>query len=316
MVTFISNMEHGLPNPMSTCYVNSFIQALMATKAFPEACIEAEDPFGFTKLVTEDKQELKQHYFRMMKTLQKELPWMNVFEFNDVHEFAIMCLDYMHEKSRSTASVPTAPVPTVRKSAYTKLKELCDQELLKNSSAFSNRFYSTIVLQTDCGHCGDINLNIEMALTFDISNGLGAQEDFEKLLAQHFRSMKVPDWKCEKCNKTHPDSTRYMYVWRPADVILVLLKRTRYKNGRARKLTAEVDMPFELNIDKYVLSREDNCRYKMKSLCTHFGGLEHGHYTASVVFESKKLKEYDDMKISEVDDIDKNNVYMIVYEKI
>ena len=314
-------MNHGLPNPMSTCYVNSFIQALMATKAFPEACIEADDPFGFTKLVTEDKQELKQHYFRMMKTLQKELPWMNVFEFNDVHEFSIMCLDYMHEKSRPTAPVPAAPVPAApvpaaRKSAYMKLKTQCDQELTKNTSAFSHKFYSTMVLQTDCGNCGEINLNIELALTFDISNGLGGESDFEKLLAHHFRSMKVPDWKCDKCNETHPESTRYTYVWRPADVFLVLLKRTRYKNGRARKLTAEVDMPFELNIDKYVLSREDNCRYKMRSLCTHFGGLEHGHYTASVVTEEDKLKEYDDMKISEVDGIDKNNVYMIVYEKI
>ena len=309
-------MDHGLPNPMSTCYVNAFLQALMATHAFPEACLKANDPFGFMKLVTKDNEELKKHYFHMLKTLQKTLPWMNVFEFNDVHEFAIMCLDYMHEKSRSPPQSNLSVIPPA-KTAYMKLKTLCDQELEKNTSAFSHKFYSTMVLQTDCGNCNEINLNIELALTLDISSGLGMESKFEELLAKHFRSMKVPDWKCDKCNETNPDSTRYIYIWKPAEVILVLLKRTRYKNGRARKLTAEVDMPFELNIDKFVLSQEEpRCRYRMTSLCTHLGDLEHGHYTAAVVSESNELKEYDDMTLSDVDRIDKNNVYMIVYEKM
>lgn len=309
-------MEHGLPNPLSTCYVNSFLQALMATKAFPKACSDGGDPFGFMELVSNEDETLHRKYMNMMKTLQKELPWMNVFDFNDVHEFAIMCLDHMHEKSRLSSPEMIPHQDSLPKSAYQKLENMCDIALSKHTSALSHKFYSTVVLQTDCGNCGEINLNIELALTLDISKGLSVEPDFNKLLSHHFRSMKVPDWKCDKCNQTNAESTRYMYMWRPADVILVLLKRTRYQNGRARKLTSEVNVPYDLNIDKYVLSRKANCKYQMKSLCTHFGGLEHGHYTATILSESKKLKEYDDMTVSDVEDIDKNNVYMIVYEKV
>lgn len=308
-------MDHGLPNPLSTCYINSFLQAMITTKAFRESCLSAGDPFGFMKLTKyENKTELNKHYLQMIKTLQKELPFMNILEFNDVHEFMIMCMDYMHEKSRGPL-VLTEREPC-KKNAYAQLKKMCDEKLEKHNSCFSHNFYSTMVLQTDCGNCKDVNLNIELMLSIDISNGLQTDaHNFDNLLKRHFRSMKVPDWKCEKCNNTHPDSLRYTYIWRPAEVLLVLVKRTRFMKGLPRKLTSEIEVPMKINLENYVLSQEDTCEYRLRGGSVHHGDILHGHYTA-LVFDGDTIKEYDDESITTVTSVDRKNIYMLVYDKL
>ena len=308
-------MEHGLPNPFSTCYINAFLQCMMATKSFVDACESAGDPLGFMKLrELNDNQELKKNYREMIQKLQKEIPCINVFEFNDVHEFMMLCMDFMHEQSR--APLVLIEPERYRKNVYVQLKKMCDEKLAKHNSCFSHKFYSTMVLQTDCGRCKSVNLNVELVLSIDISNGLiKSNGDFDYLLKKHFRSMKVPDWKCEKCNKYHPESMRYMYIWRPADVMIMLIKRTRYVKDRAYKLTQLIEPPQSLDIRQYVLSQEDTTKYTMRSLCTHHGDMNHGHYTASVC-QGGSFKEYDDMVIYDTNSFDKENVYIILYEKI
>lgn len=308
-------MEHGLPNPLSTCYINSFLQCMMATKAFADACESAGDPLGFMKLRdVNDKEELKKNYREMIQKLRKHIPSIKVFEFNDVHEFMMLCMDFMHEKSRGPLVL--LEMRRCSKNPYARLKKMCDEALAEQNSCFSHKFYSTMVLQTDCGYCQSVNLNVELVLSIDISNGLERSHgDFDYLLKKHFRSMKVPDWKCDNCDKCHAESVRYMYIWRPADVMIVLIKRTRYVKGRAYKLTQLIEPPPSLDIEKYILCREESSKFTMRSLCTHHGDVQYGHYTASIC-QGESFKVYDDMIISRANSFDKENVYMILYEKI
>ena len=65
------------------------------------------------------------------------------------------------------------------------------------------------------------------------------------------------------------------------------------------KITKRVEMPFPLELHKYLTDRRDPLRYKLIAAITHHGtGESEGHYTAVTQTSSSKYYLFNDVTVS------------------
>ncbi|GAB4823329.1 hypothetical protein N2152v2_010375 [Parachlorella kessleri] len=89
---------------------------------------------------------------------------------------------------------------------------------------------------------------------------------------------------CEQC-KDKTSATKHLRIHRFPDVLVLHIKRFKYKGSNTDKLTANVSFPLkELNLHQFASPETpcspSECTYDLFGVSNHYGSLSGGHYTA------------------------------------
>jgi uncharacterized UBP type Zn finger protein len=139
-------------------------------------------------------------------------------------------------------------------------------------------------------------------------------------LAAFFSTEKVPEWRCDSCNRRTGGEKTYR-IWRFPTTLLVMLKR--FSND-GKKNNAEVCVNEDVDLEEYVVGPHSNCgcEYVLTAFICHFGrSAQSGHYVAFCRSSSSSSSWvcYDDDRVSIFgrDAVSRfsSNVYVMMYEK-
>lgn len=138
-------------------------------------------------------------------------------------------------------------------------------------------------------------------------------------------------WYCSKC-KDHFRATKRLEFWTLPDVLIVHLKRFKYRGGMgmfmgggSNKISTYVDFPTrDLDMTPYVLHKEDKDStfvYDLYAVTNHYGRSGYGHYTsfARDIFDSGSKRKlcrwnvFDDEQCRPESDIKTSAAYLLFY---
>ena len=175
---------------------------------------------------------------------------------------------------------------------YDKQRFVMDKEWIKQVeneySELIPMFYGQTIMQIVCGNCHNINHNYE--LFFNIMLPVVVNNaTLEDCIDAYFSEEVMDHWTCDECNRK-ADSKKTQRLWRLPRILIISLKRFSCMN----KNNAKIEIPLDLNLNKYVLTK--NIHYKLVATALHYGNLDSGHYTA-IVKKNERWFEIDDLNV-------------------
>tara|TARA_B100001094_G_scaffold293595_1_gene313565 strand:+ start:2527 stop:3339 length:813 start_codon:yes stop_codon:yes gene_type:complete len=106
------------------------------------------------------------------------------------------------------------------------------------------------------------------------------------------------------------DKKKTLSFWYFPKILIICFNK--YNN---KKL---IDYPLEnLDLNKYAKAYKKDCKFNLLSIVNHIGNSYGGHYYMYNIYKNKCVLFNDD-KVNDIDinDIDKQNTYMLIYKKI
>ncbi|XP_050379579.1 ubiquitin carboxyl-terminal hydrolase 8-like [Argentina anserina] len=127
-------------------------------------------------------------------------------------------------------------------------------------------------------------------------------------------------WFCPIC-KTPRQASKKLDLWRLPEILVIHLKRFSYDHYFKNKLETLVDFPvYDLDISTYIThhSSQLSSRYMLYAISNHYGGLGGGHYTAFVQLGKGSWYEFDDDRVSAVNEesIKTSAAYVLFYRRV
>ncbi|KAJ1969519.1 ubiquitin-specific protease doa4 [Dispira parvispora] len=257
----------------------------------------------------------------------------------DSQEFLGFLLDGLHEDlnlASKPGSKPSHQVDTIPDSEWEKLPEqrasdlAWEHYLLKNASVVVGLFQGQLQSRLRCLTCQATSTTYTpfMSLSIPIPvSGPGRQSQSSVRLHQcldafvHQEVLEGEDqWHCPQC-KTRRRATKQMYITRLPDILLIHLKRFSFQGPFRDKLESNVAFPLcNLDMSPYLApafrpgssqlptakDQRAACVYDLYAVSNHFGGLNGGHYTATVrsgfrekwfLFDDSRVFECDEGKV-------------------
>jgi len=303
----------GIINLGNTCYMNSILQCLShllifhpKNNNFTEECTDIDETMliyewlRFQKFMWENNdsdtvnpQKLL-HCFK--HNCQKHNAWFESFEQNDVDEFLILFLDYLHKSIPCTMEIISNNKHHNKKinAIIMNSQNIWKQFYSNDYSYIVENFYSQLLCYTTCPKCNYYTTNHDpiQVLSLEISEHSTSLYD---CLDDYTKSVNLDDdnlWTCDNCN-SKVKSEKKTLLWKTSDIIMISLKR--FNNNH--KINKYLKYPDILNLDNYNLNYGTNKknRYCLESLAIHCGGLHGGHYYSVCKNHlSKSWYKYDD----------------------
>jgi ubiquitin C-terminal hydrolase len=297
---------HGLPNLGATCYLNTSIQCLMFSKNFYKFIEKNNNLYNLLDIYP--MKDLKD-YINFCKLLQGKIDFININYFNDIHEFLTFFIDKLKDDTIKKGK----EVEIKKDSMYSMMKYKYDKFWYDRNdySDLMNLLYIENIIQTECGHCNKIWQNYEMNTMLELD--IIEKDNLIDAIKRYSESVKVNEWKCDKCEMKHDNSEKKGIFWKLPKLLMICLKRFKHNNGTLQKLNYEFDYPLNLNLTDFVLKKGDY-KYNLIAVANHFGDHNHGHYTSTLI--NNMIFTVDDSKIIKANSLNKQNAYVLFYEKI
>ncbi|TPX72166.1 hypothetical protein SpCBS45565_g00688 [Spizellomyces sp. 'palustris'] len=330
----------GLKNLGNTCFMNSVIQCLGGTVPLARYFLDGSyrkhmnrrNPLGTRGEVTDAFAELVKTMWSgqdgnvVTPTKFKEIigahhPSFRGTEQQDSQEFLAFLLDSLHEDlnvARKGTVVPDKepdedeegiPDAVLLDRAWKRYRKL-------NWSIIVDLFQGILRNRLECLTCGksSTTFNPFMYLTLPIPSHNQAGKKNGPVYLQEcldkFVEEEVLDgddaWRCPRC-KVPRRSTKRLTIARLPTVLLVHLKRFYFSGPFRNRVDTYVEFPVSsLDLTRYMTQRTGYAPegvYDLYGISNHFGGLNGGHYTASVKNSYKnKWFSFDDSRFSGVDE--------------
>ena len=286
----------GLINLGNTCYMNSIFQCLShllifhpKNKDFSNECIDINKDslinewLRFQKFMWENNDYNTINPSKLLSTFKdncvKYNSWFDSFHQNDVDEFLVLFLDYLHKSIPCTMDIVS----------YNSHNNKDIDKIIKNSQDiwrkfYSNdysyiveQFYSQLLSYTTCPKCNYYTTNHDpvQVLSLEISPRSKTLYD---CLDDFTKSTNLDDdnlWTCDNCHDK-VKSQKKTLLWKTSDVIIISLKRF----NQLTKINKFIEYPDILTLTNYNLNYGTSKinKYCLQSLAIHVGGLEGGHY--------------------------------------
>lgn len=303
MYEYKVQMIKGLPNKQNTCYLNSTIQCMLNCEHMIAYLHNHEDFFNLLNIHTQ--------YDNVLIKIQKSLLCIKIHEQNDVHEFLMLLIDYLYEQNNKEILLNA---PSTLSTSYMKLSYKCDKLWFSKYSPILDLFYTQLVIQTQCTQCNHAYLNFEneCVIQLDIRYSI---DNLSKALQRFFEDNILDHWKCDNC-RSSLKNMRIQRIWRLPKILIICVKRFKYKDNNMAKVSFDFDVPFVLDMKKYTLKKYHNYRYKLKSIINHYGQPSYGHYNVNIL-KNDEIVNIDDETISNnIKNIDTKNNYICFYESV
>lgn len=321
------NLEvFGLDNIHYTCYLNTTLQCLFSIKNFRKNIVNekydsSNQLTSCLKQIIDNKDKIK-FLKTFIKHMMIKVDWFRFLEHNDMHEFLLIFIDQLNQEIvKTTNTHVTIPHYKSLDDKYLKTSlfsnSIRDWKLSnKNENCWLNDMLSgQIVNQIICGHCNKIHHNFEIfrEISLEITDTCASLEDcMKEYFGKHY--INIDDscnnkWKCDKCKETKKSLKSCKLIIEP-EVLIISLKRFKHNNGRFIKNNKKINIPGNLNLFDYCLSK--NKQYNLNAIANHMGSLSGGHYNSYVKYDEKKYL-IDDESVHSVRDFSDNNAYTIFY---
>lgn len=88
-------------------------------------------------------------------------------------------------------------------------------------------------------------------------------------------------YKCDICNE-ETQATRTFLLLSAPKILVLHLKRFSHVGRGFQKIGSHINFDFDLNIDKFVIRRDQNTEYELYGVVVHSGSMFGGHYISFV----------------------------------
>ncbi|KAI7984017.1 Ubiquitin carboxyl-terminal hydrolase 8 [Camellia lanceoleosa] len=127
-------------------------------------------------------------------------------------------------------------------------------------------------------------------------------------------------WYCPGCKK-HRQASKKLDLWRLPEILVIHLKRFSYSRFLKNKLETCVDFPVHnLDLSTYIAHRngQSSNRYMLYAVSNHYGSMGGGHYTAFVHHGGDRWYDFDDSRVSSIneDRIKTSAAYVLFYRRV
>jgi ubiquitin carboxyl-terminal hydrolase 8 len=333
----------GLKNIGATCYINTLIQCLASSPYFIRFILsnDFQDRLENNKNNEDNKiyliNELKDIInslcikgnslipIRFLKTLKLKFDFIDINEQNDLHEILLLILNKLNEEIKIHNAKDKFNTKLLdlnlnnNISDYRKIEIQAHKQwynLHKNEySELTELFYGQSISQIICGNCSHIHHNHESynALNLELPTKVNVkQTTLYDCINMHTKKeiIEKGEWKCDKCN-IKEKSEKIIKYWNFPPNLIICLKRFYYneKIKRMSKNNLNIDIPFDLDLKEYAISKNSNTKYKLNAIGLHLGNIYGGHYVAIVRKNPNNDDEWlmiDDLSINTIKKKDLN----------
>jgi ubiquitin carboxyl-terminal hydrolase 8 len=324
----------GLANIGSTCYINSIIQLLGHSQPFVIFLLSKNfDNNNNNILVSKELKEIFdliwiQHHSlkpnKFLNALQKNFDFINVNFQQDIHEILLLLLNKINEELKINNLVSYKKFNYNQK-VLQNLGNKCDKEWYeyhkKEYSEIIDLFYGQIINQIKC-NCNQISHSYDFfsILQIEIPKN-DTNINLNDCIKSYFSSFFLNDnekkeWKCDKCN-LYDKSKKVAKIWKMPPILLISIKRFEYNNNAFVKNDKDIDIPFELDLDQYIISNNTHTKYKYVGSAIHLGRSNFGHYI-SIFKKNTEFTVIDDQNINNINEENGINLikksYVLLYE--
>ena len=195
---------------------------------------------------------------------------------------------------------------------------------INNGYSIINKIFSGLYINiSECENCGYKNFSFTYSDTLDLDLFCSEKHIiFSNLYECLDNQMNINLYSNENIHKKNTGHLRcynYYKFFYPPDCLIIRLKRFTDKG----KINNNIDIPINLNIDKYIhmfSDKNNNYNYRLCSAIIHLGGgLGGGHYI-SIGYKNNMWLEFNDSNVSRINEyhIDKylSRAYILFYQKI
>lgn len=142
----------------------------------------------------------------------------------------------------------------------------------------------------------------------------------EDLIELFLQEEKIDDL-CNFCKKKSIFTLKTDIYKEPKNLIIKLQRFLSFNSNE--KLDTKIEFPIDLNIEKYIISKNDNFIFKLYGIIIHEGNLNNGHYYSfckNNVYDDNWYK-FNDQQVEEVEEFEilneenYKNAYVLFYKK-
>nr|XP_046920661.1 ubiquitin carboxyl-terminal hydrolase 2-like isoform X2 [Dermatophagoides farinae] len=302
----------GLSNLGNTCYMNSVIQALFATKSFRDFLMANHEHgqlySALSRLFKEMSSSIRYGHVnpsQFRSTFIQLEPKFNGCEQQDAQEFLSYVINDLHEelnkpRSRSSRSSAIMLEPKSAQEAWSIYRDRYNDSKLVD--IFVGQYASVI----KCSYCGNESTCWDPFWDLPLPVPRNRNRiDIDECIAE-FTSAEILDGNeqpfCSRC-KQHRKSTKRLSIVRSPKILVIHLKKF---SNNGYKLSSDINVNQQIRIDNGSSSSSSSSTmvtYELYGCVCHHGYLSRsGHYTAYCQYEQQRWYHCDDQKVRDCTD--------------
>ena len=310
----------GIQNFGNTCYLNSIIQTLNSSKIFLNNVLNNDfklngnkEYYIINELIRLYKGIWSENCIIVPQSIFKSLEEnfeIVINEQNDADELLQQILNKINEEvcyNDLTINI-NGVVNTKNDKIYYNSLKIWEKFFKKEFSFIVDIFYGQYYEEISCDICNhsieNYNPFMILELEFNSNNLLNC-------IKNHISEEKLDDYKCEKCNNTKVK--KKLNLLKLPKVLLITLKNY----NQHHKICNNIILEEKIELENY-FNKKNN--YNLKSIIIHEGIMSFGHYyTYTKNIKTNKWYKFNDTNVEEInnfEDINKSNIYCLLYELI
>lgn len=310
----------GLHNLGNTCYMNSVCQCLSHLTIFHPKNSEfinecdniSKDTMMYQWIMFQKNMWICKdpgciYPDNLLKCFSKNCKinnsYFDNFEQNDVEEFLILFLDFLHKSIPCTMDIVSKNYHENKEinKIIVKSQDVWKRFYKNDYSYIVEKFYSQLLSYTTCPDCNYYTTNHDpiQILSLEIKNAISLYDclnNFTKTNTLDENNM----WTCDNC-KRNVLSEKKILLWKTSDILIISLKRF----ALGKKINNFIRYPEILEMEKYNINygTSKNNRYELQCMTVHVGNINAGHYYSICknILDNKWYK-YDDNSVDNYDD--------------
>ena len=328
----VINKQIGINNLGNTCFINSSLQILIHCPLFIHNLITKQKLINANTPITSNFLSICD---LMLKTTKK---YINIYTFKnliglkhkifsgymqqDSQEFIRILLE---DISQELNEIKVGAIYRLLSNSDSKTKKMRDEDFHINfsrreKSIITEIFYAQIVNIYTC-QCKSAIYSFQKILDFPllfpkkINNNIISLHELLKL---YFTTEYIDfESKCNRCNKILKHK-KELKISRPPEILILSLQRIDLISEK--KLEYKVKFSQKLDISQFIdrdCGYDKECKYDLFGIINHVGNINSGHYYSFIKNENKEWIEFNDSKVSEVNNFSdcSDTVYALFYIK-
>lgn len=315
----------ALNNIGNTCFINTILQCLMNINSLNELTITnnelnesilTKEYYDLRKLMENKEYIISPNRFIEVIYKLTHIKKLDIkpLQQNDVTEFFIFLIDCFHLASAKemVISIQGTPMNKDDELLISCLSLYTQQS--KQYSPILDIFYgvhvSSICSMDDVILRQIPEMNCIIDLPIPNKDNITIFDCLDEYIKDELL-INENQWYNEEKNVKQDVKKNIKFCILP-DVLIFSFKRLNQINSKKNMM---IEVPFDINLQKYCAIPLSNSEYELKSICNHSGNAYGGHYYAYVKYD--KWMCYDDENSYEIPDdkVINPNIYCLIFHK-